>query len=79
MLALHELDIWHHIGPLTKLVGLTHLREGKRERENVDLHGEEALWAEGELRPSYGVPKLNHHLLHQVHALVLLHRLSQPH
>ena len=70
---------WTCVGALANLVGLTHLREEKRERENVDLHGEEALWAEGGLRPSYGVPKLNHHLLHQVHALVLLHRFPQPH
>ena len=67
MLALHELDIWHHIVSLAKLVGLTHLREGKRERETVDLERGEAPRSEGELRLGYGFLKLHHHLLSQVH------------
>ena len=55
MLALHELDMWHYLRALANLVGLTHLREGKRERETVDLAWREAPRAEGGLRPSYGV------------------------
>ena len=79
VLALHELDMWHHFGALANLVGLTHLREGKRERETVDLHGEEAPRSEGVLKHSYGVLKLHYHLLHQVQALILLYRLPQVH